>query len=109
MILTLYWRRATRQGVLAGMISGAVVVFLLYVLGWIDGATRDATEGLGAWAQDTLCCLPGWGQPRPAKAAPLFLGGVDPIVWGFLASFVLSVGVSLRTRPDAELVKKYFP
>jgi Na+/proline symporter len=99
MFVSLYWRRATRQGVLAGMLAGFGAVFSLYVLGWIDSA---------GWFGDVLAWLPGWGVPRPSRFLPLYVGGVDPLVWGLLASLGLSVGVSLATRPDAELVKRYF-
>lgn len=109
MVLTLYWRRATRQGMLAGMLGGALTVVLLYVLGWLDGGTRGATVGLSGWCQNNLSWLPGWGQPRLGSSAPLNLAGFDPIVWGFLASVLLSIGVSLRTTPDSKLVEKYFP
>jgi SSS family solute:Na+ symporter/sodium/pantothenate symporter len=85
-LLTLYWRRTTRQGALAGLLGGGLTVFALYVLGWID---RD-----------------------PSKLdpfAPLYLGGLDPLVWGFAASLSLTVGVSLATSPDPELTARYFP
>src|SRR5262245_18591250 len=35
MFLALYWRGATRQGMLAGMLAGFAVVLGLYALGWI--------------------------------------------------------------------------
>jgi SSS family solute:Na+ symporter/sodium/pantothenate symporter len=100
MFVSLYWRRATRQGVLAGMLAGFGAVFSLYVLGWIDST---------GWFGDVLARLPGGGVPRPSRFLPLYVGGVDPLVWGLLASLGLSVGVSLATRADAELVKRYFP
>jgi Na+/proline symporter len=86
MALALYWPRATRQGVLAGMLGGFAVLFSFYVLGWL-----------------------GFGGPRDSKFLPLELGGVDPLVWGLLTSIALSIGVSLATRPDEEQAKKYFP
>jgi SSS family solute:Na+ symporter/sodium/pantothenate symporter len=100
MFVSLYWRRATRHGVLAGMLGGFGAVFSLYVLGWLDSA---------GWFGDALAWLPGWGTPRPSRFLPLYVGGVDPLVWGLLASLGLSVGVSLATRSDVELVKTYFP
>lgn len=39
----------------------------------------------------------------------LYVGGVDPLGWGLLASFGLSIGVSLLTKPDEELTAKYSP
>jgi hypothetical protein len=59
--------------------------------------------------QKSLRWIPGWGQERPDAFAPLYLGGVDTLVWGFLASLVLGVGVSLATRPDEALARRYFP
>lgn len=109
MLLTLYWRRTTRQGVLAGILAGALTVFLLYLLGWIDGGTRGATSGAGLWLQQTFSWLPGWGDERLGSFAPLNLARFDPIFWGFAASLLCTVTVSLRTRPNEELVKTYFP
>jgi SSS family solute:Na+ symporter/sodium/pantothenate symporter len=100
MFISLYWRRATQQGVLAGMLGGFGAVFSLYLLGWIDSA---------GWFGDVLAWIPGWGASRQSRFLPIYLGGVDPLVWGLTASLLLSVGVSLATRPDAELVAKYFP
>ncbi|MCI0379133.1 MAG: hypothetical protein L0215_16115 [Gemmataceae bacterium] len=109
MLLTLFWRRTTRQGVIAGMIAGAATVFLLYLLGWIDSGSRGAESGLGFWFQENLSWLPGWGVERLDNFAALNLAGFDPIFWGFLASLLCTVLVSRWTRPDEELVTKYFP
>ncbi|MCI0638351.1 MAG: hypothetical protein L0Y72_12975 [Gemmataceae bacterium] len=109
MLLTLFWRRTTRQGVIAGMIAGAATVFLLYLLGWIDSGTRGAEFGLGFWLQENLSWLPGWGVERLDSFAPLNLAGFDPIFWGFVASLLCTVLVSRWTRPNEELVTKYFP
>ena len=129
MFLALYWRRATRQGMLAGMLGGFAVVFALYALGWTDGwchaaladyeKAKDAAvsqnepmpdrPALARALNDALGWFPGWGEKRPDRFAPLYAGGCDPLVWGLLTSFVLSVAVSLATRPDAVLVQKYFP
>jgi SSS family solute:Na+ symporter/sodium/pantothenate symporter len=128
MAMALYWRRATRAGVLAGMLGGFLAVIALYVGGWVDSRTqatvreyreqRQAAESRGEpapappqpylWMDDNLKAL-GWGEKRPDSFAPLYAGGVDPLVWGLLASLALGVGVSLLTRPDEELVRKYFP
>lgn len=109
MVLTLFWRRVTRQGVLAGMLGGGLTVFLLYLLGWVDIRTRPATDGMGLWLQNTFTFLPGWGEERLDNFAPLNLAGFDPIFWGFLVSLTLTVLVSLLTRPQEEMVRKYFP
>lgn len=120
--LALYWRRATRQGILAGMLGGSLVVFGLYALGWIDSrcqAVLREPERLAERVQEppklaqrvdaAMRWFPGWGEKRPDSFAPLYAGGVDTLVWGLLVSLALCVGISLCTRPDTELVKKYFP
>ena len=129
MLLTLYWRRATRSGVLAGMIGGFLTVVLLHVLGWVDSRSQRTVKDYHAlvakaaqtgqpapepppralWLQENLNWIPGWGEERHDPFNPLFVGGVDTLVWGMLVALVLSVGVSLMTQPDLELAKKYFP
>lgn len=119
MLFTLYWRRTTKQGVLAGMLGGALTILLLYVLGWLDGGSRAALESattageenpaVAVWLQENLRWIPGWGDQRVADLEGLNLAGFDPIVWGFLVSLILTVGVSLRTPPQEELIRKYFP
>jgi SSS family transporter len=106
MVLSLYWRRATRQGMMASMFGGFVAVVGLYVAGWLDAAGYHpyATPEPPAWAQSC-----GWGSERLDAFAPLYVGGVDPLVWGLLVSFTLGILVSLLTKPDEELVRKYFP
>lgn len=110
MALTLYWRRATRTGMLASMLGGFGVLFGLYVLGWLEAASQKpgASETILSWANQ-MKILPGWGSERHDSFAPLYMGGVDPLVWGLLASLVLGVGVSLLTKPNEEQVRKYFP
>lgn len=124
MFLTLYWRRATRQGVLAGMLGGFLVLLALFVFGWIDNrsqiALRDYEAQVAAgkslaepttarWLQENLRWVPDWGQKRHDAFAPLSAGGLDPIIWGMLASLLLGVGVSCMTRPDEEHARRYFP
>jgi Na+/proline symporter len=120
MALALYWPRATRAGVLAAMLGGFLAVVSLYGVGWLDNyvqgemrpyltqAAPERPQPAGL-LDDTLGWVPGWGEPRHDGFAPLYVGGFDPLVWGLLASLVLGVGVSLLTRPDPELVRKYFP
>ncbi len=80
-VLGLYWRRATRAGAVAGLLGGFLTVCLLWVLGYM-GIGKAGTHG--AVAQDF---------------APVYLLGLDPIIWGLLISFLLGIGVSLVTRP----------
>ncbi|MCS6849603.1 MAG: hypothetical protein NZ700_00360 [Gemmataceae bacterium] len=101
MALTLYWRRATRAGILAGMLAGFGVLVAGYALGWLDAADLP-------WSEDNLAWLPGWGEPRLDKFAPLYAGGVDPLLWGLLASAVAGIGISLLTKVDEEQAAKYF-
>ncbi len=131
MLLTLYWRRATRAGVIAAMLGGFLAVVSLYVLGWLDSGSRqaltdyqEAREAVARgqsdvpapmepdtarWLQENLSWIPGWGEHRHDPFQPLFAGGVDTLVWGLLASLILGVGVSLLTQPDSRLVEKYYP
>jgi Na+/proline symporter len=129
MLLTLYWRRSTRTGILAGMLGGFFAVVCLYVLGWIDSrsqaalqehalAVREAREkqqseppppARATWLRENFSWIPGWGEKRHDPFNPIFAGGVDTLVWGMLASLILGVGGSLITTPNPELVKKFFP
>jgi SSS family solute:Na+ symporter/sodium/pantothenate symporter len=90
-VLALYWRRATRAGALAALMAGFVSVGALYVLGWADVGKK------------------GLSGPAAERFAPLYLLGLDPLIWGLVASFGLGIGVSLLTRPlPAEQVDRYF-
>lgn len=144
MTYLLYWRRATRQGMLASMVGGLLTVLLLYAMGWIDTLSRQSVDRQSAgtalalmagtlpepmntavrvsanqaapvasptavWLQQHLSWIPGWGEKRPTVLAPLYLGGVDTLVWGFIVSALLGWIVSIRTQPDRALVVKYFP
>jgi Na+/proline symporter len=86
MLLSLYWKQATKQGVLSGMLGGACTIMALYLAGWMfnDKTIYKAIE-------------------------PYYLFGFDPLVWGFSVSAITSIGISLLTRPDPRLVEKYFP
>jgi SSS family solute:Na+ symporter/sodium/pantothenate symporter len=86
MLFCLYWRRATKRGMLAGMLGGGLTVFALYAYGWTFG-----------------------GEGRLDDFAPYYLLGFDPLIWGLSLSLVLSVVVSLLTKPDPEQVARYFP
>jgi sodium/pantothenate symporter len=90
-VLALYWKRATRPGALAAMLGGFGSVLTLYVLGWL-GVGKFGAAGLAG-----------------EKFAPLYLLGLDPLLWGLAAAFGLGIGVSLATPPmPAEVVDPYF-
>src|SRR5437762_2672752 len=67
-VLALYWRRATRPGALAAMIGGFASVLIFYVAGWLG----FGKEGLQGWAAEPF--------------APVYLFGLDPLLYGLLAS-----------------------
>jgi SSS family transporter len=87
MALTIYWRRATRQGVWAGMVGGFATLVGLYVLGWLNPN----------------------GIERADPLAPYTLFGLDPQVWGIAVSALLGVGISRVTTVDPVQAKVYFP
>jgi SSS family solute:Na+ symporter/sodium/pantothenate symporter len=91
-VLALFWRGATRAGALAALIGGFSSVLLLYVLGWL---------GLGK---------AGLTGPAAERFAPLYLLGLDPVIYGLFASFALGFGVSLVTTSLPEnIIDRYFP
>ena len=90
-VLGLYWRRATRAGALAGLVSGFLTVALLYTLGWM-GVGKEGRSG-----------------PAGEKFAPVYLFNLDPVIFGLAISFVLGIVVSLLSRPlPQEHVDSYF-
>jgi Na+/proline symporter len=129
MMMTLYWRRATKLGVMLAMLGGFLGVFVWYALGWIEGHSLSALGELAAagkhaanpggiadagpywarWVQDHLSWLPGWGRPRVDRFTPLYPFGFDPLVCGLLCSCLGGLLGSWLTRPEPQLVAKYFP
>lgn len=107
-MMACYWRRATATGALAGMLGGFLVYFGIYSCGWAQN-WATANSGLDL-AKQILAIL----GPDPKIGAsglfrPYYILGVDPIIWGLLASVVGGVGVSLLSRPPSpELVKRFF-
>jgi Na+/pantothenate symporter len=90
-VLALYWRRATRQGALAALASGFTTVMALWLLG-IWGLGKAGKTG-----------------PAAETFAPLYLLGLDPLIYGLLVSFALGIAVSLATRPSPEKhLDRYF-
>jgi SSS family solute:Na+ symporter/sodium/pantothenate symporter len=83
-----YWRRATKEGVLAAMGSGALVVLVLYGIGF------------SGYAQEI----------GPTTAfRPYFLFGLEPIVWAITVSGIVGIVVTLLTpKPSEELVARMF-
>jgi SSS family solute:Na+ symporter/sodium/pantothenate symporter len=90
-VLALYSRRVTRAGALTAMISGFATVMVFYVLGW-QGIGKEGLTG-----------------PAKENAAPVYLFGLDPLVYGMVVSFVLGILVSRFTHsmPKAH-VDRYF-
>ncbi|MEX1230576.1 MAG: sodium:solute symporter [Planctomycetaceae bacterium] len=89
-LMVAFWRRATKQGAMAGMLGGAATMLALYILGFND------------FGGD-----PGFG---PAKGLrPYYLANLDPIIWGLGVSLISSVIVSLLTEPPPrEVVSPLF-
>jgi SSS family solute:Na+ symporter/sodium/pantothenate symporter len=83
-VLALYSPRATKAGALAAMIGGFVTVMGLYILGWF-GISKEGLTG-----------------PAKEKVAPVYLFGLDPLVYGMLVSFVLGIVVSRFTAPPSK-------
>ena len=91
-LMAAYWRRATVPGAIAAMFAGSITMLGLFAAGWVL-TFRGYDQGLG---------------PETAFRA-YYLAGLEPIVWGLLASIVAGVAVSLVTRPpDERLVSWLF-
>ena len=107
-MMACYWRRATATGALAGMSGGFLVYFGIYSCGWAQNwATENSTKALALQ-------ILGWLGKDPMVGPvglfrPYYILGVDPIIWGLLASVIGGIGGSLLSRPPApELVKRFF-
>ena len=91
-LMAAFWRRATAPGAIAAMLTGSTTCLTLYATGWIM-AFRGIDQLIG----------------QKTDFRPYFLWGLEPIVWGLLASLVAGVGVSLLTRPpQADLLSWLF-
>jgi len=81
MALALYWPRATRAGIIAGMLGGCGTHLILYIAGFI--IHREFT-------------------------VYSFLG-IQPFLWDVLGSLIATILVSKITKPlDAKLVRRFF-
>ncbi|HQX48726.1 MAG TPA: sodium:solute symporter [Planctomycetaceae bacterium] len=89
-IMACYWRRANAPGILTSMLSGALTVLILYVIG-IAGLIDQPIIG------------------AETSFRPYFLLGYDPLIWGLLISIVSGVIVTMVTEPpDDDLVARMF-
>ena len=86
MVACLYWKRATKRGILCGMLGGGLTVLSLYIFGWSMGG----------------------GSPID-KFSPYYLLGFDPLVWGLSLSLLLTYFVSRMTTLETNQIAKYFP
>jgi sodium/pantothenate symporter len=84
LVMACYWRRATKQGVIAAMAGGALTVLALNAAGWV------------------MFGLLGWGGPAKTGFRPYLLLGIEPVVWGILVSAIAGIFVSLKTPPPSE-------
>ena len=79
--LGLYWPRFTKEGAIASMLGGFGMYFGLYLAGFLL-----------------------YGGTSPVR-----LLGLDPLIWGFLASVVGAVaGTYMASPPPAHIVKRFF-
>lgn len=110
-IMACYWRRSTSAGMLAGMLGGFVAYFGLYVTGWAHNwALSFPPDAVPAAARQILNVLgPDSMMGIASTFRPYFLLGIDPIVWGLVASCLCGIGTSLLTAPPPEkLVSRMF-
>ncbi|MCB1517158.1 MAG: sodium:solute symporter [Hyphomicrobiaceae bacterium] len=94
-LAALFWRDATRQGALAGLIVGfAVWVYCLFLPAFAPGnviLTDWVNNGLFGWA---------WLKPQ----ALFGIEGIDPLVhavmWSLMGNSMALIGVSIATEND---------
>ncbi len=79
--LGLYWPRFTKQGALASMLAGFFAYLGFYIAGFFM-----------------------YGGTSPYR-----LLGLDPLIWGFVASLVFAIGVTRITPPPPQhIVDRFF-
>jgi sodium/pantothenate symporter len=108
-VMACYWRRATAAGVLSAMATGFVIHIGLYLAGIIQNWATAANP------QSPLQkSLLGFLGPDPligpvGLLRPYYIFGVDPVIWGMLASAIAGIVVSLATSPPPrELISRLF-
>lgn len=93
LIAALYWRGASRRGVVVGLLGGFAV--------WLYTLLLPAVSRSSAWLQQGPF---GWDWLRPQ--ALFHLSGWDPVMHGTFWSLLVNVGclvfISLRFRPSLE-------
>ncbi|MFC5527613.1 NahK/ErcS family hybrid sensor histidine kinase/response regulator [Rhodanobacter ginsengisoli] len=93
LVAALYWRGASRRGVVTGLVGGFIV--------WLYTLLLPAMLRSGHWLQDGPF---GWNWLRPQ--ALFHLSGWDPVMhctfWSLLVNIGCLVLVSLRFRPSLE-------
>lgn len=93
LIAALYWRGASRRGVVTGLLGGFAM--------WLYTLLLPALSRSGQWLQDGPFGL-SWLRPQ----ALFQLSGWDPVMHGTFWSLLVNVGclvfVSLRFRPSLE-------
>jgi SSS family solute:Na+ symporter/sodium/pantothenate symporter len=107
-IMACYWRRANAAGALAGMLGGFLVYFAIYSCGWAQNwAAANESSSI---AQQILGILGPDPKIGPSGLfRPYYVLGVDPIIWGLLASIVCGIAGTLLTNPPSpELVSRFF-
>ncbi len=87
-LMATFWRRATAAGAVSAMLAGAATSLALLIAG-------------------SLLPDPMLGPATRFRSYYLF--GLEPIVWGLLASLVFGVAVSAASRPpDGRIVERCF-
>jgi SSS family solute:Na+ symporter/sodium/pantothenate symporter len=84
-LLGAFWRRANAPGAIAAMLAGGGTTLALYAYGSFLGLTQKGyDQGIG---------------PPSSGFGAYYLLGLEPAVWGLLASLAAGIIVSLMTPP----------